>query len=765
MVDITSLDELEQNIRELCVSYSSEIQLKLRDFVGDDETVKIENTILRFYKNSDFYNLEFVDLEKTTASFNKLQDVLSDNNVSSEQKWENSYPAVEILETKLDTHPHGNLKLQINKYERLTLNFYNYSQNSLFNDYIENITKIITIILKKYFAQNIHKTNLAQHILEMISKTNIDIYEETDCKYEDGFWDIALSNNCGFTYFYDKPKKNYYLNFRGFYLSNNSDAFTGTIKDIFGGDLEVKIKSSTRLGSDVAEEICVNFKGEDNIFESQDDFKINFKSTDFFAIVFKNEQELINNSKIKHFIEHLLKLQKIKLGIPENPPTIQGVGFAIGLINEFAFPKDTLKEQIKSILINLGHKENNIQLLDIDIDDITSIESSKINIISNISSTEGIKSVRERTNNKAIFIACGLEHELASVSKQKIVKEFKIRIQKCTNTLTKVDYENIGQNLAINNDLKKLREDINKCYHQADFFLTYESDKNSKLSKYKMKQQSKRFFNLLHGFPFATPTKDEYAMYMAFSSALRSADLSRQVGAVITTPNGDILATGANDIPKSGGGLYRSHLNEENGSIYDDALGRDYMRGFDSNAIEKQQLIDNIYEALKSYVNGDVNKIKSAIADSKLKEITEYGRVVHAEMEALMACARGHVSSDGAILYCTTFPCHNCAKHIIAAGIKRVVYIEPYAKSKALPFHFDSVVDEEENPIETLIKDKLRKIKGNYEFITNQSEKIRFESFVGVGPNLFRQLFKMQDNSRKNKDGTIKNWRPQLIDL
>ncbi|MCZ5321339.1 hypothetical protein O5699_00900 [Escherichia coli] len=60
---------------------------------------------------------------------------------------------------------------------------------------------------------------------------------------------------------------------------------------------------------------------------------------------------------------------------------------------------------------------------------------------------------------------------------------------------------------------------------------------------------------MLFGNPFITPTFDEYAMYMAFSSALRSADLSRQVGAVLAK-NYAIMSTGANDVPKSGGGLY-----------------------------------------------------------------------------------------------------------------------------------------------------------------------------------------------------------------
>lgn len=411
-----------------------------------------------------------------------------------------------------------------------------------------------------------------------------------------------------------------------------------------------------------------------------------------------------------------------------------------------------VKEQIKLILIGLGYQENNIQLSD----SIAMIDLSKINIIGNISDDSHINSLKTRFSNKAIFIACGLEHDLASVSKQKIVKEFKTRIIESHDRISRDDYIEIGENLATNNKLKQLRESINKCYHQADFFLNYESDKNSPLSKYKMKQQLKRFFNLLHGFQFATPTKDEYAMHLAFSSALRSADLSRQVGAVITSSNGDILATGTNDIPKSGGGLYCSRLNEYNGGIYDDSLGRDYMRGFDSNACEKSGLIDNIYNAVQPYLKDEVSEesLKEIISKSKLKDITEYGRVVHAEMEALMACARGQVSSNGAILYCTTFPCHNCAKHIIAAGIKRVVYIEPYAKSKALPFHFDSVVDEEINPIEDLIKDKLSDESQN---------KVLFESFIGVGPNLFRQLFKMRDDSRKDKNGLIKPWTPQLI--
>ncbi len=52
--------------------------------------------------------------------------------------------------------------------------------------------------------------------------------------------------------------------------------------------------------------------------------------------------------------------------------------------------------------------------------------------------------------------------------------------------------------------------------------------------------------------------------------------------------------------------------------------------------------------------------------------------VLHAEANAITKVARSHNSSDGATLYVTASPCMECAKLIIQAGIKRVVYGEHY---------------------------------------------------------------------------------------
>lgn len=52
--------------------------------------------------------------------------------------------------------------------------------------------------------------------------------------------------------------------------------------------------------------------------------------------------------------------------------------------------------------------------------------------------------------------------------------------------------------------------------------------------------------------------------------------------------------------------------------------------------------------------------------------------VLHAEANAITKLARSNNNSDGATLYVTAAPCIECAKLIIQAGIKRVVYGETY---------------------------------------------------------------------------------------
>lgn len=53
-------------------------------------------------------------------------------------------------------------------------------------------------------------------------------------------------------------------------------------------------------------------------------------------------------------------------------------------------------------------------------------------------------------------------------------------------------------------------------------------------------------------------------------------------------------------------------------------------------------------------------------------------RTIHAEMNAILQCARFGMSTDRASLYVTDFPCLQCTKSLLQAGIKEINYIRNY---------------------------------------------------------------------------------------
>ncbi len=245
------------------------------------------------------------------------------------------------------------------------------------------------------------------------------------------------------------------------------------------------------------------------------------------------------------------------------------------------------------------------------------------------------------------------------------------------------------------------------AFQLSDVFIRIDSDaaRNDGVS---------RFLDLVFGNPRITPTHDEHAMFLAYAAACRSAALGRQVGAVIVSADGDILAVGANDVPRFGGGQYWPGP--------DDA--RDHQRGHDSNATQRDEIVADIVNRLKhdGVINAEDELAFKAIRESRLVDITEYGREVHAEMEALLSCARSGGRTRGGTLFTTTFPCHNCAKHVVGAGLARVVFVEPYPKSKAVDLHSDSLTLEE----------------------SEKGRKVLLEPFVGVGPRRYLDLFSIR---------------------
>ncbi|AMP02127.1 cytidine and deoxycytidylate deaminase zinc-binding region family protein [Collimonas arenae] len=294
----------------------------------------------------------------------------------------------------------------------------------------------------------------------------------------------------------------------------------------------------------------------------------------------------------------------------------------------------------------------------------------------------------------------------------------------------------------INRDRKesdKFGQQLERSFKLADYFM------HNPLGNVELiPQQASRFFNLVHGHNGITPTKHEHAMYVAHSTALKSSCLSRQVGAVITDKSNRVIAVGTNDVPQYGGGLYTT----ESGT--DDRCFQ--HRRICENSAEKKLRKQRIKEGIaKEFPTIFSDKKMLKVADSKIDELVElvfaqsgipdlieFSRAVHAEMDAIVSLSRGGGGSTvGASLYATTFPCHNCARHIIAAGIEKVYYIEPYEKSLAPEAHNDSVI--------VLDHDHDEATQGKI-------EKVKFIHFSGVGPRLFPELF-LRERGRKDDDG------------
>jgi deoxycytidylate deaminase len=281
---------------------------------------------------------------------------------------------------------------------------------------------------------------------------------------------------------------------------------------------------------------------------------------------------------------------------------------------------------------------------------------------------------------------------------------------------------------------------VRDTFPQSDFFLRIESGTDSQL-----RARVERYLHLILGTKIVTPTRAETAMYAAASAAGSSACLSRQVGAALTDAEGEILSIGWNDVPKPFGGLYLSdHLRDPTGENDHRCWNMEGGKCF--NDAEKELLAQVVVDALGDLVSDDDrgNAILAVKSNAKLRSLIEFSRSIHAEMHAILTAAKtaGEKISGGK-LFVTTYPCHSCARHIIASGISEVYYIEPYRKSLATKLHDDAITENE-----------------------SEKAKVRLLPYDGVAPSRFLALFRMTPDSRKIKGKMIvispKNAMPRI---
>ena len=188
-----------------------------------------------------------------------------------------------------------------------------------------------------------------------------------------------------------------------------------------------------------------------------------------------------------------------------------------------------------------------------------------------------------------------------------------------------------------------------------------------------------------------------------------------------------------NEVPRGGGGFY---WHKDSPDARDQwlicYLSQDRARDIKLSAlvelIDKMKEMDWLNKVPAS--NDLANELLGKLKGTQFMDIGEFSRPVHAEMAALIDSARRGVAVDGQTMYVTTFPCHNCAKHIIAAGLRRVVYLEPYPKSRASDLYGEEIVLD---PVDG------KEVPG----------KLVFSAFSGIAPRQYRQLFSMSERGAK----------------
>ncbi len=315
---------------------------------------------------------------------------------------------------------------------------------------------------------------------------------------------------------------------------------------------------------------------------------------------------------------------------------------------------------------------------------------------------------------------------------------------------------------------RKHGQQVRDAFYLADFFI----DNNVRSQGGEtLNGDLSRFVNLLLGTGLVRPTKGERAMYHAHAAALQSSCLSRQVGASLVASDGTVVATGTNDVPKFGGGVYDEDSEPDHRCFAWEWKDGDFRFTGCHNQRKKNRLREDIGAFLADRFSSGLalaahpqpssgsdtaarareeatQRIRAFFAENAaimselpgIKDIVEYSRSIHAEMNALLSAARNGISPVGTTLYCTTYPCHNCARHLVTAGVERVHYIEPYVKSLATELHSDAISTE--SPLGTAPSG-----------IASRPTHMVVVPFTGVGPRMYEDFFAKRVEVKRN-DGS-----------
>ncbi|WP_216668797.1 anti-phage dCTP deaminase [Paraburkholderia xenovorans] len=320
---------------------------------------------------------------------------------------------------------------------------------------------------------------------------------------------------------------------------------------------------------------------------------------------------------------------------------------------------------------------------------------------------------------------------------------------------------------------EKHGQKVTETFHLSDFFVDNTPSRmlpqgggiEIENPEWDVADQLGRLIDVLTHAKVVRPRPNETGMFHAYGAQMRSACLSRQVGAALVDSAGNVVATGTNEVPRAGGGVYGGGFRMDmlNGKEYDHRCS--VAGGYCRNTGEQKTIIQHIIDAFPELKEKDDGvTLQEKLRKTEVGRILEFSRAVHAEMDALLSAGRQGTSTVGTRMFVTTFPCHYCARHIVAAGVDEVQFIEPYLKSKALTLHGDAIVSKSAGwkpPSE-------RAHQNGSDGEGHMPPYVLFRPFTGVAPRLYKRAF-LKDRDLKNSDGKMvfgdsdASIRPELL--
>ena len=318
-------------------------------------------------------------------------------------------------------------------------------------------------------------------------------------------------------------------------------------------------------------------------------------------------------------------------------------------------------------------------------------------------------------------------------------------------------YENAGRVHAIEfmkRDAKggeRHGQRVSDTFHLSDFFVDNTTERENEDGTgnpdWGISDHLSRLIKIISRDAIVRPEIAETAMHNAFSASVRSACLSRQVGAALIDAEGNVIATGTNEVPKAGGGVYGEHFGEHE-EDHRCAFRKLNEPAFCSNTRQQNELVKRLIQEVPELKDVKPERrlsLPTEIRDSGVGDLLEFSRAVHAEMDALLSAGRTGASTMGTRLFVTTYPCHYCARHIVSAGVDEVQYIEPYPKSQAVSLHPDSITADSKGWVPP----------------SEGGKKVLFQPFVGVAPRMYRRAFLKDRDLKDPLTGVMRSAEPE----